>query len=70
MRVNILKEAQAIELQIESIEMESSNIIIRNCSVNKLEEFRTHLLNVGHVGNISCHREHGSSEAFMLIWHN
>ena len=66
--INIQEIAKNNDFTIESVEVKDHGTVIRGVGLNKLESMRLELFENGHKKPISCHREEGSCEAFMILW--
>jgi hypothetical protein len=64
---NILELAKKHNFTIEAIEVLNHGTVIRGIGKNKLDLIRADLLSEGYK-RVSCHREEGSAEAFIIIW--
>lgn len=66
--------AQIIELVksngsvVDEIEVKDFGTVIRSCGLKLLDSARLEIFKQGHETPISCHREEGSCEAFMIVW--
>ena len=69
MRQKLSEVAERHNFTVESYEVAHHGVIVRGVGVRKLEAMRSELLESGHKKPISCHREDGSAEAFMILWH-
>jgi hypothetical protein len=66
--MNVLELAEKHDIKIHSVEPKDFGTVYRALSVKKLEAIRTDLLEGGHPTPISCHREEGGIDSFMIIW--
>lgn len=65
--MNLNDLAKKHDFNIDAIEVLEHGIVVRGVGVKKLKAMREELLE-SHDKPISCHREEGSSEAFMILW--
>lgn len=66
--MDILTLFKKYDLELLSVSFESFGSIYRANNLKALELLRQDLINSGHKTPISCHREEGSIESFMVIW--
>ena len=64
----ILRVAEQHNFDVSHIEHLAHGDIAHGIGIKKLEAMREQLLAEGHDRPISCHRQDGSSEAFMILW--
>lgn len=67
--MELLELAKEHDFAIDSIQVLDYGTVIRGVGIKKLQTIREVLL-PKIKRPISCHREEGSSEAFMIIWNS
>lgn len=66
--MNLLELFKNNGVELTSIEIKDFGTIYRACGVNLLDTVRLQMFEQGHKTPVSCHREEGSCEAYMIVW--
>ena len=66
--MNLLELFKKHNVNLESIEIKDFGTVYRACGVKLLDAVRLDMFAQGHKTPVSCHREEGSCEAFMIVW--
>lgn len=64
----IIKLVKSNGSEINAVEVKEFGTVIRSCGVKLLDDARLKIFKQGHLTPVSCHREEGSCEAFMIVW--
>lgn len=66
--MDLLELFKKHNVELTAIEPKEFGTVYRACGVKLLDAVRLDMFAQGHSTPVSCHREEGSCEAFMIVW--